>query len=147
MKNEGDRMKRFVCVLLILLLIPLFACADTFSDSFNTLAPGFNIQKLAEYTAEDGSNYYASGFTFIFPSEGMITVIGTTPFEVITVACCAIRAMDGTGDDVNQFGCVLRSYYTAQSGVTDENRISKTETGITVLASIENGYITFGLVR
>lgn len=148
MKNEGEPVKRIVCALLILCLLPVCSCAEeSFFDLFNDIAPGFNVQQLNDLGLTEGSRYYASGFTYILQSDEMTSVIGSTPIEVITVACCVLRAIEGTGNAVDQYGCVMQAYFSAQAKLEDNSRVSQTKTGISVVASTENGYVTIGLVK
>ena len=60
MKNEGEGVKRFLCTLMVLCLIPVFAVAETFDMSvllYNAYASEIGLKELPQtFTTEKEEN-------------------------------------------------------------------------------------------
>ena len=133
--------KKVAVILTAAVLTVTPALADPFLDDFNTYRNLYNIPVL-EPVVENLS--YKSADVEIM-NMGNIEIYGENPLSVISAACCALRAIDNAGSQIDQYGRVLHAYFLLQSSGKESR--ATTETGVLIYFAEENGLFTVRLVK
>ena len=135
-------MRKKVAVILTAAVLSVTpALADPFLDDFNAYRSLYNIPAL-EPVVENLS--YKSADVEIM-NMGEVTIYGENPLSVISASCCALRAIDNIGSQIDQYGRVLHAYFLLQSSGKESR--ATTETGIMIYFAEENGLFTVRLVK
>ena len=134
--------KKVAVILTAAVLTVTPALADQFLDDFNTYAGSLYHIPAIEPVVENLS--YKSADVEIM-NLGEVTICGQDPLSVISAACCALRAIDNTGSQIDQYGRVLHAYFLFQS--TGKESRATAETGTMIFFSEENGVYTVRLVK
>lgn len=131
MKNEGETMKRFVCVFLILCLLPVCAFAVDL-DEFNIFASVIGAPELDSATAQNVNGYsrFIQGDCSIIFSEkdgkSNIFVQGSGD-EFLAYCCAAIHVFDLNGNTTSNHGQLLTMYFLAHTET--EHQTGQTSNG------------------
>ena len=143
-------MKRFLCVFLILCMIPVMACANDFQDFFNTCAASmYGIDGIT--LASDWKTFqaYTSTYYDLQAEPDCITLYGTQDhiIDLIGAGCCALRCFDNSGNMLDQYGRLLHAYFLARSAGDKTEKRATTDSGILVYVLIEPALVTIRLVK
>lgn len=133
--------KKVAVILTAAVLSVSTAMADPFLDDFNTYRSLYNIPAI-EPVVENLS--YKSADVEIM-NLGEVTICGQDAISVISAACCALRAIDNAGSQIDQYGRVLHAYFLNRSQGKESR--ATTETGIQIYFAEENGLFTVRLVK
>ena len=134
--------KKVAVILTAAILTVTPALADQFLDDFNAYASGlYGIPKL-EPIVENIS--YKSADVEIL-NLGEVTIYGQDPLSVISASCCALRAIDNAGSQLDQYGRILHAYFLNRTRGKETR--ATTETGTMIYFSEENGLYTVRLVK
>ena len=133
--------KKVAVILTAAVLTVTPAMADQFLDDFNTYADDlYGIPKIAPVV--ENMTYKSTDVEIM--NRGEVTIYGQDPLAVICAACCALRAIDNTGNMLDQYGRVLHAYFLHKPG--KESRAT-TENGTLIYFSEENGLFTVRVVK
>lgn len=135
-------MKKVAVILTAAVLTVTSALADPFLDDFNAYAGSMYHIPALEPVVENIS--YKSADVEIM-NMGEVTIYGENPLSVISAACCALRAIDNTGNMLDQYGRVLHAYFLNRSQGKESR--ATTETGVLIYFAEENGLFTVRLVK
>ena len=134
--------KKVAVILTAAVLTVTPALADQFLDDFNTYADGlYGIPKIEPVV--ENMTYKSTEVEIM--NMGEVAIYGGNPISVISAACCALRAIDNTGSQIDQYGRVLHAYFLFQS--TGKESRATAETGTLIFFSEENGIYTVRLVK
>ena len=136
-------MRKKVAVILTAAVLSVTpALADPFLDDFNLYAESlYHIPPLKQIV--ENLSYKSDDVEIL--NLGEVTINGQDPLSVISAACCALRAIDNAGSQIDQYGRVLHTYFLFQSS-GQESRAT-TESGTMIFFSEENDIYTVRLVR
>ena len=137
-------MKKIICLLLIIFIIP--ACAEEeFQIEFNNNLTQYNVQPLYRYES-DGDVFYMSGMTFVYYSDEMITVIGEESIKTLAVACCAFRYFDKEESGIEQCGRIMMAYFMLKRQ-NDKNGISVLPNRLSIIEQIQDEMLIISMVK
>jgi hypothetical protein len=134
--------KKVAIILTAAVLTVTPALADQFLDDFNTYADG--LYGIPQITPVVENMTYKSTDVEIM-NMGEVTIYGENPLSVISAACCALRAIDNEGSQIDQYGRVLHAYFLNRSQGKESR--ATTETGVLIYFADENGLFTVRLVK
>lgn len=134
-------MKKVITILAVAVMVTSQAKADTFLDDYNSYAKYIYGIPAIETVIENVS--YRSDSVEI-TKENEVIVTGNDPLDVISAACCALRAIDANGSLVDQYGRVMHAYFLNR--VREKETRATTESGILVYVSESEGTYTIRLV-
>lgn len=148
--KEGKKMKRFLCSLLILCIVPVLACANDYTD-FNIYASMFGAEEMdfSKPQTVNGKDVFPAGEGFV----GLESTNGTTTsvsvsgkgdaFLIYSMAAISIIENNNTNFVAN-CGQLLSSYLMAQKGT---ERTSMTKDGHFFTIQPYNDMFLFVIVR
>lgn len=140
------RVKRFVCALLALCLLPVCAFAleiSTFVDDYNTYAEYlFGISKIEPVSL--GSLEFRSDSVIVSIDE-CVSVFGSDIMEVISSACCVLRCVDNAGDSLDQYARILHAYFLNR--IKGKETRATTASGVLVFVDCHSGIYTIKVVK
>ena len=117
-------MKRFLCTLLVLCLVPLCVYAGEL-DEFNKYAVMFGVDAIDESIGEDTGNnmiMFKTGTISIGKEPASLAVFGTgEPFFMYCMA--AICSLEGQDHFTGNCGMLLSSYILCKNG-EDQTRVT-----------------------
>jgi hypothetical protein len=134
--------KKVAIILTAAVLTVTPALADQFLDDFNTYADG--LYGIPQITPVVENMTYKSTDVEIM-NMGEVTIYGENALSVISAACCALRAIDNEGSQIDQYGRVLHAYFLNRSQGKESR--ATTETGVLIYFADENGLFTVRLVK
>lgn len=139
-------MKKFLC-LIVCLILPLAALADdAFLDDFNDYAQYmYGIQPASCDDPDAMPLFFTTGETTVFHYSDHDVIIGEDHMEAISAACCVFRCVDNSGSMIDQYGRILHAYFMARSAGGEKR--ATTESSISIYVSIDSGILTIRLVR
>lgn len=143
-------MKKFLCVLLILCLVPVLACANDYTD-FNIYASMFGAEEIdfSKPQTVNGKDVFPAGEGFVGLESGSgatvsISVSGKgDAFLIYSMAAISIIENNNTNFVAN-CGQLLSSYLMAQKGT---ERTSMTKDGHFFTIQPYNDMFLFVIVR
>ena len=133
--------KKVAVILTAAVLTVTHDLADPFLDDFNSYRNLYNIPAIEPIV--ENISYRSTDVEIM--NMGNIEIYGKNPLSVISAACCALRAIDNAGSQIDQYGRVLHAYFLLQSSGKESR--ATTETGILIYFSEENDIYTARLVR
>ena len=145
MKNEGDTVKRFVCVFLILCLLPVCAFGGTLDDSiskFNITADLFGAPELNKSTLQEvsGKKVYTYQGGFVGFDDKGISISGNGETFLI-YAICALSVLDGSNANfTDNCGLVMSNYLFCKLDGEDKYGITKGSVGF-LISTYDNGFL------
>ena len=148
--KEVINMKRFICSLLILCIVPVLACANDYTD-FNIYASMFGAEEIDFSTPQtvNGKDVFVAGDGFV----GLESKDGTTTsvsvfgkgdsFLIYSMAAISIIENKNT-NFVTNCGQLLSSYLMSQNGTEQK---SMTKDGHFFMIQPYNNMFLFVIVR
>ena len=133
--------KKVAVILTAAVLTVTPALADPFLEDFNSYRNLYHIPAIEPIV--ENISYRSTDVEIM--NMGNIEIYGENPLSVISAACCALRAIDNAGSQIDQYGRVLHAYFLLQSSGKESR--ATTETGILIYFSEENDIYTVRLVR
>ena len=133
--------KKVAMILTAAVLTVTHALADPFLDDFNSYRNLYHIPAIEPIV--ENISYRSTDVEIM--NMGNIEIYGENPLSVISASCCALRAIDNAGSQIDQYGRVLHAYFLLQSSGKESR--ATTETGILIYFSEENDIYTVRLVR
>ena len=133
--------KKVAVILTAAVLTVTPALADPFLDDFNSYRNLYHIPAIEPIV--ENISYRSTDVEIM--NMGNIEIYGENPLPVISAACCALRAIDNAGSQIDQYGRVLHAYFLLQSSGKESR--ATTETGVLIYFAEENGLFTVRLVK
>lgn len=143
-------MKRLLCAVLVLILLPVLAVASDFDD-FNTFASVLGANELDPEKSRSSdvyTQYEQDGCSVGFETEnGSIksVFIDGDGVSFLAYCCAAIHIFDPDGSATSNHGQFLTSYLLSKNA--DEYSAGQTTNGKYFFVTYENGQYSFMLVK
>ena len=145
MKNEGDTVKRFVCVFLILCLIPVCAFgswAEDIVENFNIYAELFGALELDENTLQEvsGKKVYTTKIGFVGFDDKSISISGDGETFLI-YAMGALSVLEKSNANfTDNCGLVLSNYLMCRLDGKEQYAMTKGNI-VFLIQTYENGFL------
>lgn len=141
-------MKKLLAVALIICSLESSAIAETdqFLEDFNIYAQSlYGLQTIEKIYSDPVMAAYKSDDIEIMYENDNYTVYGTEDQEVITAACCVMRAIDNQGSMIDQYGRIMNAYFLCKAN--GKESIATTENHVMILVDKENGVLSIRMVK